>query len=88
MSLDARIVLIEDHAILRDGLRALLELEPDLRVVGHVAEVRHAGSVDEHIYVTPGGGERRPSQGAGSAKRNPSAAHAQLFYSLGASRHR
>ncbi|MBV8784546.1 MAG: response regulator transcription factor [Gammaproteobacteria bacterium] len=34
MSLDARIVLIEDHAILRDGLRALLELEPDLRVVG------------------------------------------------------
>jgi len=29
-----RIVLIEDHAILRDGLRALLELEPDLQVVG------------------------------------------------------
>ena len=29
-----RIVLIEDHAILREGLRALIELEPDLRVVG------------------------------------------------------
>jgi DNA-binding NarL/FixJ family response regulator len=29
-----RIVLIEDHAILRDGLRALLALEPELEVVG------------------------------------------------------
>lgn len=28
------IVLIEDHAILREGLRALLELEADLEVVG------------------------------------------------------
>lgn len=34
MALSARIVLIEDHAILREGLRALIELEPDLRVVG------------------------------------------------------
>jgi DNA-binding NarL/FixJ family response regulator len=30
----ARIFLIEDHAILREGLRALLELEADLKVVG------------------------------------------------------
>src|SRR5215472_532192 len=29
-----RIVLIEDHAILRDGLRALLEMEPGIVVVG------------------------------------------------------
>lgn len=34
MALSARIVLIEDHAILREGLRALIELEPDLKVVG------------------------------------------------------
>ena len=34
MTLTARIVLIEDHAILRDGLRALIELETDLNVVG------------------------------------------------------
>ncbi len=33
----SRIVLIEDHAILREGLRALLELEPDLEVVGEAA---------------------------------------------------
>ena len=33
----ASIVLVEDHAILREGLRALLELEPDLRVVGEAS---------------------------------------------------
>jgi two-component system, NarL family, nitrate/nitrite response regulator NarL len=31
-----RIVLIEGHAILRDGLRALLEREPDLTVAGSI----------------------------------------------------
>jgi two-component system, NarL family, response regulator NreC len=46
MSLHARIVLIEDHAILRDGLRALLELEPDLAVVGE------ASSAAEGVQVT------------------------------------
>jgi DNA-binding NarL/FixJ family response regulator len=30
----SRLVLVEDHAILREGLRALLELEPDLRIAG------------------------------------------------------
>ncbi len=29
-----RLVLVEDHAILREGLRALLELESDLTIVG------------------------------------------------------
>jgi len=29
-----RLVLVEDHAILREGLRALLELEPDLQIAG------------------------------------------------------
>jgi two-component system, NarL family, response regulator NreC len=33
-STSVRIVLIDGHAILRDGLRALLEAEADLRVVG------------------------------------------------------
>jgi two-component system, NarL family, response regulator NreC len=37
-----RIVLVEGHAILRDGLRALLELEPDLAVVGSVGEAAGA----------------------------------------------
>jgi DNA-binding NarL/FixJ family response regulator len=33
----ASIVLVEDQAILREGLRALIELEPDLRVVGEAS---------------------------------------------------
>jgi DNA-binding NarL/FixJ family response regulator len=45
MTTPARIVLIEDHAILRDGLRALLELEPELQVVGE------AGSAAEGARV-------------------------------------
>ncbi len=40
-----RIVLIEGHAILRDGLRALLNLESDLAVVGSVGEAVNAMSV-------------------------------------------
>jgi DNA-binding NarL/FixJ family response regulator len=45
MANSARIVLIEDHAILRDGLRALLEMEPELQVVGE------AGSAAEGARV-------------------------------------
>jgi len=37
-----RIVLIEGHAILRDGLRALLEREPDLTVAGSIGEAAGA----------------------------------------------
>ena len=33
----ASIVLIEDHAILREGLRRLIEIEPDLRLVGEAS---------------------------------------------------
>ena len=40
-----RVMLIEDHAILREGLRALLELESNLMVVGESASVAHAKSV-------------------------------------------
>ncbi len=32
-----RVVLVDDHAILRQGLRAVLEREPDLHVVGEAA---------------------------------------------------
>ncbi len=34
-----RVLLIDDHAILREGLSALLELEIDLKVVGHAATI-------------------------------------------------
>jgi len=29
-----RIVLVEDHAILREGVKALLEIEPDFEIAG------------------------------------------------------
>jgi DNA-binding NarL/FixJ family response regulator len=36
------VVLVDDHAVVRDGLRALLELQPDIAVVGSFAEAREA----------------------------------------------
>ena len=38
-----RIVLVEDHAILREGVKALIEIEPDFEVVGDF------GSVEEGL---------------------------------------
>ncbi|HEX7049536.1 MAG TPA: response regulator transcription factor [Longimicrobiales bacterium] len=37
MSEPIRILLVDDHAVLRAGLRALLDAEPDLRVVGEAS---------------------------------------------------
>ena len=36
------LMLVDDHAILREGLRALLELEPDFRVLGEAASADEA----------------------------------------------
>ena len=36
------LMLVDDHAILREGLRALLELEPDFQVVGEAASADDA----------------------------------------------
>jgi len=59
----ARIVLVEDHAILREGLRALIELESDLKVVGEASTgaegVRVVQSANPTLVITdlamPGG---------------------------------
>jgi len=37
-----RVLLADDHAVLRSGLRALLNLEPDMEVVGEAANGREA----------------------------------------------
>ncbi len=37
-----RIVLVEDHALLREGIRALIAPEPDLEVVGEATDGREA----------------------------------------------
>src|SRR3982074_2036194 len=63
MDPSARIVLVEDHAILREGLRALIELEPDLKVVGEASTgaegVRVAQRAGPTLVITdlamPGG---------------------------------
>jgi DNA-binding NarL/FixJ family response regulator len=48
----SNLVLVEDHAILREGLRALLELEPDLRIVGEAANATDAVATSD--LVNPG----------------------------------
>jgi DNA-binding NarL/FixJ family response regulator len=40
-----KIALVEDHAILREGLKALIEVEPDLRVIGE------AGNADNGFTI-------------------------------------
>jgi DNA-binding NarL/FixJ family response regulator len=44
-----RILLVEDHAILREGLCALLEMEPDLKVVGDASDVDSALTAMERL---------------------------------------
>jgi DNA-binding NarL/FixJ family response regulator len=42
-----RVVLADDHALVRDGLRAVLAREPDIQVVGEAADGRDALRVAE-----------------------------------------
>ena len=42
MSTKSRVVIAEDHTILREGLRALLSAEPDLEVVGEAEDGQEA----------------------------------------------
>jgi DNA-binding NarL/FixJ family response regulator len=52
----ARVLLIDDHAILREGLSALINLESDLEVVGQVGSISEAveivGSLDLDVIIT------------------------------------
>jgi DNA-binding NarL/FixJ family response regulator len=40
-----RIILVDDHAIIRDGIRSLLEEEPDFQIVGEAANGQEALAV-------------------------------------------
>ncbi len=42
MTAKIRVLLADDHAVLRSGLRALLNLEPDMEVVGEASNGREA----------------------------------------------
>ena len=37
-----RVLLVDDHGVVREGLRAYLELEPDIDVVGEARDGREA----------------------------------------------
>src|ERR1700692_796955 len=51
-----RIVLVEDHAILREGLKALIEIEPDFDLVGEFGSVEDSlegiGSLQPALVLT------------------------------------
>ena len=46
-----RILLVDDHEVVRAGLRAVLSLEPDLEVVGEAATAREA--IDKALALRP-----------------------------------
>ncbi len=51
MSNKIRLLLVDDHAILRSGLRSLLNAEPDMEVVGEGANGRQA--VQQAVQLQP-----------------------------------
>ncbi len=50
----ARIVLVEDHAILREGLRALIDMESDLSVVGEACNNAEGVRIVEQVQPPTG----------------------------------
>ena len=53
--LKTRILLADDHAVVRQGLRFVLDAQPDLQVVAEAADgadaVKRAGPADAHLAV-------------------------------------
>ena len=45
-----RIVLADDHTVMRNGLRLLLERQPNLQVVGEAADGRQAVALSEKAH--------------------------------------
>jgi DNA-binding NarL/FixJ family response regulator len=46
---EIRVAIIDDHAIVRQGLRAMIDREPDLRVVGEAPSARQATTMIERM---------------------------------------
>jgi hypothetical protein len=47
MKQKVRIFLVEDHTILREGLRALLTADPNFEIIGEAADGREAVRFDQ-----------------------------------------
>ena len=48
------VVLVDDHAVVREGIAAMLDAQPEIQVIGH------AGSLAEgHPSRPPAGGSHR-----------------------------
>jgi two-component system, NarL family, response regulator DevR len=47
---EIRVAIIDDHAIVRQGLRAMIDREPDLRVVGEAASARLAPAMLDRVH--------------------------------------
>jgi DNA-binding NarL/FixJ family response regulator len=45
-----RVLLVDDQRLLREGLKTLIELHPDLRVVGEAGDGREAESLVERLH--------------------------------------
>jgi len=45
-----RIVLVEDHTVVREGTRRLLDAEPDLTVVGEAADAVQAVRLADQLW--------------------------------------
>jgi DNA-binding NarL/FixJ family response regulator len=46
-----RVLLVEDHTVVRQGLRRILEIEPEIEIVGEVGDGRaavDAATVESH----------------------------------------
>ena len=66
MSAPVRILLADDHAVLRAGLRALLDAEPDLEVVGEAATGEEAIEKTRELNPTSSSWTSRCPASAGS----------------------
>ncbi len=67
-----RVLLADDHAVVREGLRALIDAQPDLEVVGEAADGESACRKADELLPGRGGhgrvhagpvGRRRPRNG-------------------------
>src|SRR5260370_15639825 len=46
---EIRVALVDDHAIVRQGLRAMIDREPDLRVVGEASSAQLATTMLDRV---------------------------------------